>query len=79
MYRQETKSDYLRRKTVPRVVAEIRYIRERYPAAADLRGRPRVLLMFTCEESALLGRMLRFLRVVALVAAAGVLAWLLWR
>jgi len=31
MYRKETKSDYLRRKSVPRIVAEIRYIAERYP------------------------------------------------
>jgi radical SAM superfamily enzyme YgiQ (UPF0313 family) len=31
MYKQETKSDYLRRKSVRRVVDEIRYIAERYP------------------------------------------------
>jgi hypothetical protein len=35
--------------------------------------------MFTWEESALLERMLRFLGAVALLAAAGVVAWLLWR
>jgi radical SAM superfamily enzyme YgiQ (UPF0313 family) len=31
MYRQETKSDYVRRKSVRRVVDEIRYIADRYP------------------------------------------------
>jgi radical SAM superfamily enzyme YgiQ (UPF0313 family) len=31
MYRQETKSDYVRRKSVRRVVDEIKYIKERYP------------------------------------------------
>jgi hypothetical protein len=31
MYRQTTKSEYLRRKSVPRVVAEIKYIADRYP------------------------------------------------
>jgi len=31
MYRAETKSDYLRRKTVTRAVAEIKYIKDRFP------------------------------------------------
>jgi len=31
MYRSDTKSDYLRRKSVPRAVAEIKYIKDRYP------------------------------------------------
>ncbi len=31
MYRKGTKSDYLRRKSVPRAVAEIKYIADRYP------------------------------------------------
>src|SRR5262249_10794769 len=31
MYRTETKSDYLRRKSVRRIVDEIRYIADRYP------------------------------------------------
>lgn len=31
MYRQETKSDYLRRKSVRRTVDEIKYIKDRYP------------------------------------------------
>jgi anaerobic magnesium-protoporphyrin IX monomethyl ester cyclase len=31
LYRTETKSDYLRRKTVKRAVAEIKYIADRYP------------------------------------------------
>ncbi|HYT68198.1 MAG TPA: radical SAM protein [Vicinamibacterales bacterium] len=31
MYKSETKSDYLRRKSVPRAVAEIKYIKDRYP------------------------------------------------
>lgn len=31
MYKQETKSDYLRKKSVRRVVDEIRYIKDRYP------------------------------------------------
>src|SRR4029453_2565680 len=31
IYRQETKSDYLRRKSVPRTVAEIKYLANRYP------------------------------------------------
>ena len=31
LYRKDTKSDYLRRKSVPRAVAEIRYIKDRYP------------------------------------------------
>jgi anaerobic magnesium-protoporphyrin IX monomethyl ester cyclase len=31
MYRQDTKSDYLRRKSVRRTVDEIKYIKERYP------------------------------------------------
>jgi anaerobic magnesium-protoporphyrin IX monomethyl ester cyclase len=31
MYRAETKSDYLRHKSVPRAVAEIKYIKDRYP------------------------------------------------
>ncbi len=31
MYRQSTKSEYLRRKSVPRAVAEIKYIADRYP------------------------------------------------
>ena len=30
MYKSETKSDYLRRKSVPRAVAEIKYIKDRY-------------------------------------------------
>jgi hypothetical protein len=31
MYRAETKSDYLRRTSVARAVAEIKYIKDRYP------------------------------------------------
>lgn len=31
MYKQETKSDYLRRKSVRRIIDEIKYIAERYP------------------------------------------------
>ncbi len=31
MYKSETKSDYLRRKSVARAVAEIKYIKDRYP------------------------------------------------
>ena len=31
MYRKETKSDYVRRKSVPRAVDEIKYIADRYP------------------------------------------------
>ena len=34
MYRQETKSDYVRRKSVRRTVDEIKYIADRYPAEA---------------------------------------------
>lgn len=33
LYRRETKSDYLRRKSVARAVAEIKYIADRYPLA----------------------------------------------
>jgi radical SAM superfamily enzyme YgiQ (UPF0313 family) len=31
MYRKDTKSDYVRRKSVPRAVAEIKYVADRYP------------------------------------------------
>ena len=35
MYRKDTKSDYVRRKSVPRAVAEIKYVADRYPLRAS--------------------------------------------